>query len=148
MSGFLTRHIFCHRVMWTLKITSSIGAHPMSAVCIFLHSLKWLIIWLPFLNISSLYHFDLRTIVGIVQQSTITDMSRCIVSSEQHLVDRKWSDWLVDLQWWAYSPELNSPDFYKWGYLKDRVYTNNSQSIPELKTAITATIKEISRKKC
>jgi len=35
-----------------------------------------------------------------------------------------------------------------WGYLKDRVYGNNPQTIPELKTAITAAINEISREEC
>jgi len=34
-----------------------------------------------------------------------------------------------------------SPDFYLWGYLKDNVYKNNSQTIPELKREITAKIK-------
>jgi len=34
-----------------------------------------------------------------------------------------------------------SPDFYLWGYLKDNVYKNNSQTIPEMKREITAKIK-------
>jgi len=32
-----------------------------------------------------------------------------------------------------------------WGYLKDRVYGNNPQTIPDLKAAITATIRVIPR---
>jgi len=30
-----------------------------------------------------------------------------------------------DPQWSPHSPDLNPPDFYLWGYLKDRVYGNN-----------------------
>ena len=40
-------------------------------------------------------------------------------------------------------PDLNHPDFYLWGYLKDNVYENNPQTIGELKAAITAKIREI-----
>ena len=35
---------------------------------------------------------------------------------------------------------LEPPDFYMWGYLKDRVYGENPQTIPDLKAAITAAI--------
>jgi len=40
---------------------------------------------------------------------------------------------------------LVPPDFYLCGYLKDRVYGNNPQTIPDLKTAITAAIRAIPR---
>ena len=30
-----------------------------------------------------------------------------------------------DPQWSPHSPDLNPPDFYMWGYLKDKVYGNN-----------------------
>jgi len=43
---------------------------------------------------------------------------------------------------------LNPPDFYLWGYLKDRVYGNNPQTIPDLKAAITAAIRAIPREEC
>jgi len=43
---------------------------------------------------------------------------------------------------------LNTPDFYLWGYLKDRVYGNNPQTIPGLKTAITAAIRAIPKEEC
>jgi len=33
-----------------------------------------------------------------------------------------------------------------WGYLKDRVYGNNPQTIPDMKAAITAAIREIPRR--
>jgi len=35
-----------------------------------------------------------------------------------------------------------------WGYLKDRVYGNNPQTIPDLKAAITAAIRAIPREEC
>ena len=53
-----------------------------------------------------------------------------------------------DPEWASHSPDLNPPDFYLWGYLKDNVYQDNPQTIPELKTAITTKIKTISREEC
>jgi len=50
-----------------------------------------------------------------------------------------------DPQWSPHSLDLNPPDFYLWGYLKDRVYVNNPQTIPDLKAAITAAIRAIPR---
>jgi len=35
-----------------------------------------------------------------------------------------------------------------WGYLKDRVYGNNHQNIPDLETAITAAVRAIPREEC
>ena len=46
------------------------------------------------------------------------------------------------------SPDLNPPDFYLWGYLKDNVYHDNPHTIPELKTAITTKIRTISGEEC
>jgi len=43
---------------------------------------------------------------------------------------------------------LEPPDFYMWGYLKDRVYGNKPQTIPDLKAAITAAIRAIPREEC
>ena len=40
------------------------------------------------------------------------------------------------------SPDLNPPDFYMWGYLKDRVYGSNPQTIPDRKAAIRAIPRE------
>ena len=53
-----------------------------------------------------------------------------------------------DPQWSPHSPDLNPPYFYLWGYLKDRVYGNNPQTIPDLKAAITAAIRAIPREEC
>jgi len=43
---------------------------------------------------------------------------------------------------------LEPPDFYLWGYLKDRVHGNNPQTIPDLKGAITAAVRAIPREEC
>ena len=51
-------------------------------------------------------------------------------------------------QWSPHSPDLNPPDFYLWGFLKDHVYENRPQSIAELKVAITQRIRSIRREEC
>ena len=53
-----------------------------------------------------------------------------------------------DVEWAADSPDLNPPDFYLWGYLKDNVYENNLQTIGELKAAITRKIRQIPKEEC
>ena len=47
-----------------------------------------------------------------------------------------------------HSPDLNPPDFYLWGYLKDNVYANHPQTIPELKDSIAAAVNAISKEEC
>lgn len=51
-------------------------------------------------------------------------------------------------EWAPHSPDLNPPDFYLWGYLKDRVYKDNPRTIPDLKEAITREIQAISKEEC
>ena len=38
--------------------------------------------------------------------------------------------------WPPYSPDLNPPDYFLWGYLKDRVYQDNPDTIERLKETI------------
>ena len=113
---------------------------------------------------ASLDHSSSTTIMNTVWQSTHIDMSRFFVSSGQHLVDGKWSSGSAsgysrtvspqlisrkcDQQWSPYSLDLNPPNFYLWGYLKDWVYVYNPQSIPDLKRAIKTTIKAIPMEEC
>ena len=42
----------------------------------------------------------------------------------QRLVSRQ-----QDPEWSPHSPDLNRPGFFLWGYLKDRVYENNSKAL-------------------
>ena len=52
------------------------------------------------------------------------------------------------MEWAAHSPDLNPPDFYLWGYLKDNVYENNPQTTGELTAAITGKIRQIPKDEC
>jgi hypothetical protein len=45
--------------------------------------------------------------------------------------------------WPARSPDLNPCDFYLWGNLKDKVYSNNPHTLVELKQSIRETISSI-----
>jgi inhibitor of nuclear factor kappa-B kinase subunit alpha len=45
--------------------------------------------------------------------------------------------------WPARSPDLNPCDFYLWGNLKDKVYSNNPHTLVELKQSIRDTISSI-----
>ena len=45
--------------------------------------------------------------------------------------------------WPAHSPYLSPPDFFLWGYLKEKVYHNNLQTIDELKENIRCETKRI-----
>jgi inhibitor of nuclear factor kappa-B kinase subunit alpha len=45
--------------------------------------------------------------------------------------------------WPARSPDLNPCNFYLWGNLKDKVYSNNSHTLIELKQSIQETISSI-----
>ena len=67
-------------------------------------------------------------------------------------LDQKFPNRLIsrkrEPEWAPHSPDLNPLDFYLWGYLKDRVYRDNPQSIPELKEAISREIRAIDKEEC
>lgn len=48
------------------------------------------------------------------------------------------------VEWPAHSPDLSPLDFYLWGYLKSRVYSQSPQDVTQLRTAITTAIRQIS----
>lgn len=50
-----------------------------------------------------------------------------------------------DLPWPARSPDLTSPDFFLWGFLKSRVYVNKPQTLAALKENIRQEITNISQ---
>jgi hypothetical protein len=41
-----------------------------------------------------------------------------------------------DLTWPSHSPDLTAPDYFWWGYMKEKVFANRLHTIEELKTAI------------
>ena len=73
--------------------------------------------------------------------------NKSLVWLQQRFADRLISR-RCDPEWSPHSPDLNPPDFYLWGYLKERVYRNNSQTIPGLMAAITAETRAITREEC
>lgn len=64
-----------------------------------------------------------------------------------HFEDRVISNRLP-IVWAPHSPDLNPADFYLWGYLKDNVYTERPDTIEDLKAAITAQIRRITKEEC
>lgn len=49
-----------------------------------------------------------------------------------------------DIEWPPYSPDLTPPDFFLWGYLKDRIYANpKPRDIEQLKANIRRVIQNI-----
>ena len=59
-----------------------------------------------------------------------------------HLPSR-WIDQRGPLEWAARSPDLTPLDFYLWGYVKQKVYTNYHNDLDELHTSITNVIHSI-----
>ena len=49
-----------------------------------------------------------------------------------------------EINWPPQSPDLTSPDFFLWGYLKEKVFVNKPQSINDLKRNIEDQIRAIS----
>jgi hypothetical protein len=50
-----------------------------------------------------------------------------------------------DLTWPSCSPDLTAPDYFLWGYLKEKVFANRLHTIDELKTVIHHEIHAIPR---
>ena len=48
-----------------------------------------------------------------------------------------------EIEWSPHSPDLSPPDFYLWGYLKDRVYQEKPRTLSQLKTKIRKEVKAI-----
>ena len=53
-----------------------------------------------------------------------------------------------DHEWAPYSPDLSPPDYYLWGFLKDRVYATKPRTLGELKKKIREEMRSISRTTC
>ena len=48
-----------------------------------------------------------------------------------------------EISWPSRSPDLTPPDYFLWGYIKERVYINNPHTIQQLKDDICAEIWEL-----
>ena len=53
-----------------------------------------------------------------------------------------------DPEWSPHSPDLNLPEFFLWGYLKDSVYEKNPKTVPALKQVITQNLRAITKQEC
>ena len=54
----------------------------------------------------------------------------------RNFLDETFQEWIGrrgTIEWPARSPDLTPPDFFLWGYLKDRVFARSPRNIPELK---------------
>ena len=54
----------------------------------------------------------------------------------------------TDFEWAPHSTDLSPPDFFLWGYLKDRVYAGKPRTITELKEAIREEMRAITNSVC
>ena len=54
----------------------------------------------------------------------------------------------TDFEWVPHSPDLSPPDFFLWGYPKDRVYAGKPRTITELKEAIREEMRAITNSVC
>jgi len=50
-----------------------------------------------------------------------------------------------NVNWPSRSPDLTSPDFFLWGYLKEKVYINKPQTLQKLKENIRNEVRELNR---
>lgn len=84
---------------------------------------------------------DIELTEGYFQQ----DGATCHTSGDSmKLIASFFGDRLVSKNLWPpRSPDLTSPDFFLWGYLKDRVYKNRPRSLAELREAIRNEISNI-----
>ena len=68
------------------------------------------------------------------------------------LFREKFSGWVFsrngDYKWTPIPCDLTPLDFFLWGYVKDKVYSDAAQSIQELKDKISAVIDEIEPRMC
>ena len=54
----------------------------------------------------------------------------------------------TDFEWTPHIPDLSTPDFFLWDYLKDKVYASKPRTTSELKSNIREKIRAIPRSVC
>ncbi|KAJ4444642.1 hypothetical protein ANN_06438 [Periplaneta americana] len=88
---------------------------------------------------------------NIRQKLAFTD-SATVNTAEYRLIFMEFVEQLDDVElsqgyfqnlWPPRSPDLTTPDFFPWGYLKDRVYATRPQTLDDLKHNITQEIQAI-----
>lgn len=84
---------------------------------------------------------DVELSQGYFQQ----DGATCHTSNESmELIASFFDDRIISRNLWPpRSPDLTTPDFFLWGYLKDRVYATRPQTLDDLKHNITQEIQAI-----
>ncbi|KAJ4426719.1 hypothetical protein ANN_26518 [Periplaneta americana] len=84
---------------------------------------------------------DVKLSQGYFQQ----DGATCHTSNESmELIASFFDDRIISRNLWPpRSPDLTTPDFFLWGYLKDRVYATLPQTLDDLKHNITQEIQAI-----
>jgi inhibitor of nuclear factor kappa-B kinase subunit alpha len=81
-----------------------------------------------------------KTYGYFVQDGATAHTANCSID----VLNKVHEDRLISCTSWpARSPDLNPCDFYLWGYLKDKVYSNNPHTMDELKKNIHEIIASI-----
>ena len=76
------------------------------------------------------------------QYKTYKHLIICIKWLKEHFKKRIISK-KFEIEWAPYSPDLSLPDFFLWGYLKDRVYREKPRTLNDLKKKIKMEIRTI-----
>jgi hypothetical protein len=73
------------------------------------------------------------------------DGATCHTSNETtNLLKQFFDDHIISKNLWPpRSPDLTSPDFFLWGYLKETVYKNSPRTLVDLKRNIEEAVKKI-----
>ena len=87
--------------------------------------------------------FELAKLIAFQPLQSVLQMSSTALLADFNAAVEVLNDSLACITW-----NVNPPDFFLWGYLKDRVYADNPQTISDLKAAITAAIQAIPRDAC
>ena len=79
----------------------------------------------------------------VIIHTLLKTFTKVVYNSADHFMWNGGNFLTNRIGWPARSPDLNPCDFFLWGYLKSKVYSNRPQSIEELKDAIRQEIASI-----
>ncbi|KAJ4429843.1 hypothetical protein ANN_22047 [Periplaneta americana] len=124
------------------SMTFGLGKHQYFRVCAHLtiqtvNTAEYRLIFMEFVEQLD----DVELSQGYFQQ----DGATCHTSNESmELIASFFDDRIISRNLWPpRSPDLTTPDFFLWGYLKDRVYATHPQTLDYLKHNITQEIQAI-----